>query len=149
MEEKWKYWLAGLIDGEGTITIAKYKGKGSISPYHNLLLKIGNLNIDLLKKIKEVTRCGWIMHDNRMGYRRPVGWCVKNNKALEIINEVYPILIVKKSQAEVAIEFGKLLKRNGSPKGHFGMTKLTEGELKKREDLFLKIKELNKKGRCS
>jgi hypothetical protein len=111
-------YLAGIIDGEGTITCCRaiqsyYKNSPNKKIYgYRLLCKVSNTDLELLYWIKErfggriskwsnnytekATLRGW-----KKGYS--IDWWTKD--ATEIVKLVYPYLIIKKRQATLALKF--------------------------------------------
>ena len=96
-------WLAGFIDGEGTIYITHGRDQ------QMLFLRIGNTHVPSLEKIKKICRVGYIgLHSGgrgRLGKREVYKWSVQANQALKVLQKVFPYLVTKKAQAEIAIAF--------------------------------------------
>jgi len=98
-----KAWLAGFLDGEGTIYIASTKRERS------LFLRIRNTHLPTLNRIKEIFRVGYIgPHSGgqtRLGKKQVYEWYVNDNQARKVLEAVFPYLVTKKAQAEVGIAF--------------------------------------------
>ena len=106
-------WLAGIIDGEGSIGAMSqhHKTENKTSTYRIRLrvtnthkgliewlrLKIGFGTISPIKKVKE---------HYKQGYE--LSWT--NQRAINIIRQIYPYMIIKRVQAEIAFEFDETLK---------------------------------------
>lgn len=99
-------YLAGIVDGEGTITLAKStRSVGGITP----LLSVANTDMKLINwlsnniggkvsvKAKPNERC-------KTGYR---WYTCSVRDVLELIKMVYPYLIIKKDNAEEVLSFCK------------------------------------------
>lgn len=103
MTETEKAWLAGFIDGEGTIYISSSK-KG-----RELALRVRNTHLPSLDRIKQICKIGHIgPHGGgpgRLGKRKGYEWYATNMQALKVLENVYPYLVTKRAQAEVAIAF--------------------------------------------
>jgi len=104
MEETDIAYLAGIVDGDGSISIAKctrYKGRCR----YWLQLNVTNCSKELVEWIKD--RYGGTIQTKtpttkgRAIYR----WCLANQNAEYLIEELVDYLIVKKDQAYVALEF--------------------------------------------
>lgn len=95
-------YLAGIIDGEGTIRI----GKGGTTKYY-AAISVGNVNkevIDLLTKtFGSKTRIEKIRTPSRQSIYR---WGTGGNLSVpKIIKSLLPYLIIKKKQAEIVLKF--------------------------------------------
>src|SRR3989344_3532377 len=95
-------YLAGIIDGEGTIRI----GKGGTTKYY-AAISVGNVNkevIDLLTKtFGSKTRLEIVKISNRQPIYR---WGTSGNLAVpQILKILLPYLIVKKKQANIVLKF--------------------------------------------
>lgn len=103
MEEIEKTWLAGLVDGEGTITILRHRVKGRNKALFRPLLCITNSNLEILQRCKAITGVGEIYQQKRqeLHYRQVHRWMVSDGKAVSIILEIRPYLIAKRRQAEI------------------------------------------------
>jgi hypothetical protein len=123
MSETEKAYLAGFVDGEGCICITKhYNKKRTRSPIYHLDLSISSTNLEIVEYIANMTGAGSIHigvkenEDHRAGYI----WVVGCNKAIDVLNEIYPYLRIKKTQAEIAFLFQKTMsasnRRRGVPK---------------------------------
>ena len=64
-------------------------------------------------------------------------WKINSIKAAEMLKKILPYLKYKNDQAEVAIRFQERMQKAGSPQ-------ISEHELSKREELYLKCKNLKK-----
>ena len=122
-------WLAGIIDGEGSITIynfiktqqSGYKDKNKICTYTAFVigLSVSNNNKDVIDKIKRITNTNVSVSKISQGkygntnYR----WKVSSRKdILRILKEVKPYLVAKKIQANLMIEFINIRNENGYSK---------------------------------
>ncbi len=109
MEEEILPYVAGLMDGEGSITIGiskPSKKKQLKSPSHWLQVGITNTNRELIGWLYE--KFGGHISDNshspsRKKQRPCWAWRVMSNEAKDFLVSLYPYLRVKKRQAELAI----------------------------------------------
>jgi hypothetical protein len=98
-------YLAGLVDGEGSILIIK-------QPTHTLHLKITMTNYEVLKAVQDTFGghlYGPYKHKGAIHKRRHWEYRAETKLALEILKKIYPFLIVKKDEASCAIEFGEYM----------------------------------------
>lgn len=110
MEERRVAWLAGFIDGEGTITLCKIKG------FYRPILQIVNTNLASLQECQAIMthisgRKPLIKHKSFSGTRLS-HWkdsfqiqVVKQQDVKLLCQALIPYLIVKKLQAELVVKF--------------------------------------------
>jgi len=114
-----KAYLAGLIDGEGSVQIVRattsYNRK-SRRIYHQLRVLVFNNNYDMISWIKNAVGYGNIRTRKRQSPRHQKGYIYVATalKALEIVRAVYPYLIAKKKQADVAFLFGETIRKKSN-----------------------------------
>ena len=147
-------YAAGIIDGEGCITISIKSNKKkhpTYNPSYVPRIVVGNLNGHILDLMFGLfggsirTRCN--KYEN--GYLTEMVWEISSEKASRTAQQVYPFLRSKRTQAEILIrlqnrikvEYRKLLK-SGYKKGYH--PRLSQHEIEERHNLYLKIKEANK-----
>ena len=141
-------WLAGFIDGEGSITIAKRKRQKSINYNYDLQLRIINTDKSLLDHCQSIIGKGEIKAPlvAKATYKQSWSWSLWANSAKEALIKVSPYLVGKQMQAKLGIELqdninmGKKLR----PGGRYQSTPRNEIEI--REHLFKEMKQLNKRG---
>lgn len=131
-------YIAGFVDGEGSFTIGYYNSSKKRGRYHKVVLQICQKDISVLQYIQIFLNVGhssiYLREKTGVYYLRYQG---KN--AEEIAKLLYPYLIVKKSQAQVVVEFSKLKKKlNGKY-----YQKITSSDLLKRNDLMNRIRGIN------
>jgi len=103
--EKFIY-LAGFLDGEGSITgwCAKEQKKRGV---YNLKIYTTSTNKEVTEWIK--SNFGGLIYVNRSPSRKPHWktsyiWCIERPKTKEFLEQILPYLIIKKKQAEVALK---------------------------------------------
>lgn len=132
-------YLAGLMDGEGTISIYKHwcNRKWWLSPE----IIISNTNLALLEWI-QTGYDGWIRPQKIYPGRKPMYvWKKQGKKAIDFIRLIEPFLRLKKAQAQILFDFGKTISTVS-----MGSKKLTEGTTEYRIKLKDNIRKLNKRG---
>ena len=103
-------WLAGLIDGEGTITVRYLKRRDGSRRYQPIIV-ISNKERRLLEKVQELIGHGRISSYGKYHIRRHPNWSqvyrleIKGSRiVLEILQSVYPYLVIKRKQAELVMK---------------------------------------------
>jgi len=96
-------YIAGLVDGEGCITISKRPYKGG----YQLVFRVAMYDKEPLDFIAD-TFGGSVNYPNRKD-GKPI-WCytATGDLALEIMKTLQPYLLVKDKEAQVAITFQEL-----------------------------------------
>lgn len=105
-------YLAGIIDGEGSIRIELEKGKKRQRPdYYRLRLSVSNTYYGLMEWLTEHFIGSFIKEKKRVGNLKQVyQWEIKAPKRVaQIVRLIYPYLIVKKRQAEIAFELAEIM----------------------------------------
>jgi len=102
-------YLAGIMDGEGSIFIAKQKSKLRTNPSYILRLSITSTDKPLCEWIMGKFG-GHIIYDKKQssrgtGYKACYHWRIVGNKAKAILIGIQKYLIIKKEKAELAILF--------------------------------------------
>jgi len=104
-------WLAGLIDGEGTITVERLRRRKNNNINYRPLIVINNTSLELIQKVREVCSCGTIsLHSPSYMKRFPQKRTVYSIKikgsfnVSAILKQIYPYLIVKRKQAEIVLK---------------------------------------------
>lgn len=100
-------YLAGLIDGEGTIGLVCTKRNGENN--YNPQVNITNTNLTLLDWCLATTGIGIIsIHNIYLSNSKRKDcyyWRLRNNEILEFLPIILPILIIKQRQAELVLEY--------------------------------------------
>lgn len=144
-------YIAGLIDGEGTIRVKKDSRR---ELYYPIVIVVTNSNKDLVDIIHLTIGCGTVRPQL---WERPhnVWWSknpIKQKKVIwrlgifnksdiyELLRQVYPYIILKRELAELVME---LIEIRNSLKTRRGKLK---GQRSDRErEIYLRVKELNSK----
>ena len=117
--EKLSY-FAGIIDGEGTITIYRQIYKSGYEPTYGMRLLVSSTDMILLEWCKEnfegtiqTIRCGEANH------RDTYQWVLGMKKTRRVLLKVMPYLLIKQKQAELVLEFYEKCKRGQSRVGSY------------------------------
>lgn len=139
-----KAYLAGIMDGEGSIGITKRKiRKRGITPEYRARLRITNVSKELMNfiedKIKNQGSYYICERKNRAPNRKTIYELEMGDRlTVKFLKEVLPYLIIKKRHAENVIELKNTFNIRYRPVPSF----ITEI----REKCFLFQKELNRRG---
>jgi len=109
MEETELAYTAGIIDGEGSISLLLNKCKKQ-KAFYQMRVTVRNTNEWLVQWLK-VTYGGYFYpshygdEERAKNWKPQWQWAIAANKALVFLKLIYPYLRLKKPQAEVAIQF--------------------------------------------
>ena len=147
-------YLAGIIDGEGTIGIKKHdEGWVKFQPYISFVCsnrKVVEMIADFIDGNLYCNPSDFQNRQKKICYRTSICGTIKPIKPLE---KLLPYLVIKKEQAELALKFCKemkrvpLEKRGGDKRKMKGIKLMPIEEMQWRESLWLKCRELNALGR--
>lgn len=134
-------WVAGIFDGEGSLTIKRSNRSGTV--HYQLWVTVGMSDRpenEKALKILQKAFGGNISRIKPKGNRiGAVAWTVVSNQALECLKKVIPYLVIKKKQAELLIEFqSNCISRTGPKKD--------PEKLARQEDYFYRLRNMNIKG---
>lgn len=146
---EWAY-FAGIIDGEGSLTIGSYAQTAKGTPTFNSALGISNTEEALIDWV--VARFGgakmtYTRSQTPKNARRTVyRWQVTGHKLLAICQAVLPYSVIKKRQLEIMIEFQKSYSLREYKKGQRGPS-LPDHVLDRRFKLICELRSLhNRRG---
>ena len=110
-------WAAGIIDGEGcvsiTVDIPNLKNN-QVSLSHRLCLEVSMVHQPTILKLHRLFNIGSVSRRNPQNKRYKVQWKwrILQNEAAKVLTLLQPFLFVKQSQCRVALRFHKLCKRH-------------------------------------
>lgn len=135
-------WLAGLIDGEGCITVNKQRpgSGGRVNVSYRLYLKITMCHEVTIRRILEITGVGAITTNIPKNPKRRQSWTwwASNRQAAMIIQEVRPFLVTKAHEADIALEWADApLAPRGGPGGGKPVPPVL---LAAREDIYQRLR---------
>lgn len=148
-------YIAGLIDGEGSILLTRHWIKNRKRYYYNVKVRLFNTNIEALEWVQIKVGGGSLFpfpnyrYSNRFNTQKQMYILDFSRRlAVELLRRVLPYLIVKRRQAEVILDYHEKTKHkmNFVKKGQpfYGSHPLTEEELKLREEYYKKMRSLNR-----
>ena len=134
MEEVEKAYLAGIVDGEGTVTLMKHHKNETPVPF----VSIANNNLELLKWTKFLVGGNICSKKKRLLHHSDSYVLnIRQDRALRFLNEIKEYLIIKKQQAElITAQYKAVTPRTG---------KYTPEMLAKKYELVAKIRKLNQR----
>ena len=139
-------YLAGLIDGEGSVSIYRRYSDQTIKSFvFSPVFKIGmtgEISFEIIRFIQGKYGGDLWVRDYNNGYKPCMMLAIKGKKILPILKDIYPFLIVKKPQAQIVYEYFSGLLTQKSWKS----PAMPESEYQRRSALYEKMKILNKKG---
>ncbi|MBI2037237.1 MAG: hypothetical protein HYT14_02660 [Candidatus Liptonbacteria bacterium] len=137
MTETDKAYLAGLIDGEGYITIWHRSGKWS---GHQVMMKITNTKIDVLSQIADDFGGHKQIERNRARSKPSIDIHWSARKAVVLLRMVQPYLRIKAEQCRLALEFSEMVRLPNAK-----ARAITPEEWEQREKLRIAIQNLNRR----
>ena len=101
-----KAYLAGLVDGEGSIIIRHNHGNGNIQGL-SLVVQVAMANTLVLEWAKSLYGGQvYTYRDKRNDSWKPIThWHISARQALSLLGDIYPYMRVKANEACVAIDF--------------------------------------------
>jgi hypothetical protein len=143
MSETEKAYLAGIIDGEGSILVSRVSRPANRSGYRFYpVVQIINTSKQMLEWVSTVTGIGKIYNKKHAGEgakRKAYTWKTKHQQVRRVLEQILPYLIIKKDSAENCIEFCKFLEETGK-------ANYSKYPLEKLEYFWNRSSDLNKRG---
>ena len=133
-------YLAGIVDGEGTIRIGSSKAsKSNWNTRYYASISLGMTNKEIIEML--VKRFGSKVREERVANRKVMyRWGTSGNITVpNILKQLLPYLIVKKEQAKLVIEYCSKIKTTGFRRNK----KLPKQQLLWREEFYQKVRKLN------
>jgi hypothetical protein len=126
-------YFAGIIDGEGSISIVRSKEKGKV--YYAPLISITNTNMALIQKCMDIFKSGRFYAEKRTkpGHKTKFVYNIGSVRGVrQILTQIIDELTVKKQHAKIVLEFIKVKEQKT---GH--------GVSAREVELFEELKKLN------
>ncbi len=147
MENQDLSWVAGFMDGEGTITIKRYnryKGQSlRYQAYISCTQSQAMYNIRAIESLKEYFGGSLTRYKQPKGLQsRPtIQWVITSKTAYSVAKMLLPYLRIKQEQARLLIKFQESMTLMS------GRKRLPEEEIEKRDKLWFEMRKLNVKGK--
>lgn len=141
MDEVTRAYIAGLVDGEGCISISRDRRGVS---YH-LRVEISMVNKSVIQFLHNSLGGGFYRHNKARGRQREDwSWRVFGQRAYNVLKLLLPYLRVKKANAMLGIDFRDNWQDQRRQSGYKrGQPHIQYEELKRRQECYIKMKELN------
>src|SRR3990167_2578066 len=105
-------YLAGIIDGEGCISIHKQLGTRQLRKRHILYIHIANTDEKLMQYLLNKVGGNVSRRQVKKKWKISRVWRIGDNKAKELLKQVYPYLILKRKQAKIGFELRETYNNN-------------------------------------
>lgn len=130
-------WLAGIIDGEGSIFIMKQQRHDRDRKF-NYILRISVQSTDpfmapLCKEIAGVGEALQVMIDKRPNMSNTLKWQCNGRLAVSLLKRILPYMKVKHEQAKLAIAFQETTKKHWKH--------MTELDYQSQAEFYVKLKQ--------
>jgi hypothetical protein len=149
-------YIAGLIDGEGSIMLTRHWIKNRRRYYYNIKVRIFNTNLEALEWVQ--LKVGGGSLNVVSSYNKRGRFTIRTQKdyyyldfarrlAVPLLRRILPYLIIKKKRAELILDYHEKTKykmnfiKKGQP--FYGSHPLNRDELKLREEYYLKVRSLS------
>lgn len=104
VSETSKAYIAGIIDGEGSIMI---RGCGNLD---EVLVEVGNTDVKMVDFLKASYGGSITVYNPKRSKRTMFVWRIWCNEAEAVLRDVEPYLITKKEQAFVALRLREIVR---------------------------------------
>lgn len=140
-------YLAGLVDGEGSIGIYRRKAETltrevAFTPVFKIGMT-GDIAKEIILQMRDKYGGDFWTRAYDHGYKPCHMLAIKGKKILKLLEDVYPHLLVKREQARIILEYfsGDMSQKK------WGSQAMPDAEYQRRVVLYEKIKALNLKNR--
>lgn len=138
-------YLAGIVDGEGTIGIHKSRDADRLIESYSLNIAIVNTDYRLVNWLEEnfegSVRTTKPQQEN---WKDKFEWRMGGYSAYKLLRKVRPFLIIKAEQAEVGINFWERCSKINNRAKKLGRPLWM---IQRQEEYYERMRELNKRGR--
>ena len=110
--ERLMAYVAGIVDGEGTVHIMEAWGARSLSPSHHVQVTITNTSTDLMEWL--VSNLGGRIEIRRdpgrpAHHKQPYSWRVHGMNAENLLRAIQPWVVIKARQVDCALRLRALI----------------------------------------
>lgn len=130
-------WVAGIVDGEGTITIRTKPYPGG-KRYQVASLSVCNTDTELIAQVVEFTGIGRLYFNIRANHKRKEvwRWQTDQRQAAAVVEQLLPWLTAKRRVGELLLEF-QTLRRSG---------KYRDGDRERQLGIVAEVRACNQRG---
>lgn len=138
-------WAAGFIDGEGTITLKRYKAKTAIRGLHyQPFVSLSQANHEGhpngVEHMKELFGGSTSMYLSKAPRLHVTQWSIVSRQAIECLKKIRPYLKVKDRHADLLLSYYETV-------GEKSKTyRITDEQMAKREAIWAQMRAMNQKG---
>src|SRR3954469_3813136 len=137
-------YLAGILDGEGCLGIGLRIRRGC--RYIVATVQVTNTDVRLLEWLMQYYEGNIYPRSKEVGNRKPVYlWSVASRKAMRVVNDAFPYLIVKREQALLLRSIPNREPFRDTTTGRMRV-RFTEADFAENDRLLAEIRALNKRG---
>src|SRR5881628_3015542 len=140
-------YLAGFVDGEGYLGLARIRRRHRTSEYC-LRLSIYNTNRAILEEIKRTTGGTMsVVGQRRAGWKHSYALILTNAAAARVIQKIKPFLLVKSEQSEALLAFDQRIRAGRRVRDAAGrLLPLARREIRFRQTVYNRVKRMNRRG---
>ena len=130
-------WVAGIVDGEGTITVRTKPYPGG-KRYQVASISVPNTDVSMIARLVECTGIGRVGMNVRPSHKRKRiwRWQTDQQQAAAVVRQLLPWLTAKADQAVLLLEM-QSLRRCG---------KYLPGAQERQQAIVRELRELNRRG---
>ena len=127
MNEHEAAWVAGFIDGEGTIAFWNQRSK---HPESNWIIEVaaGNTHTVTIERLKMLAGCGRVQVLNKYPHQTLYLWKATSKAAEKFLERIRPYSVTKATQIDLALSGVRL--RREAPREKKRITKDTHAKLR-------------------
>ena len=109
LDEKTKGYIAGIIDGEGSLMVYPFKSKEGYTIYQ-ARLAVGNTKKELIDYLEKTTGIGRVRVSHTSQGKPFYYWALHGNNIRKFLPSILPYLLLKRKQAELLLEYLSIVK---------------------------------------
>jgi len=151
ISEGWKGWIAGIIDGEGCISVRKRYDSNNKTGHFDVRISVANTDFAMVKSLKKIIGLGGLQFKRTIPPRQDYWrYAIGGKSGWQLLELLLPYLVTKHKRALIAIELGKRITgRQGYIHLGYHGSAVSIDEITTRKELAGQIKSLNVVGRSA
>ena len=136
-------YVAGIIDGEGTISFKRQEGRNR-NFYLTPILSVSNTDLPMVERLVEITGNGAIRLLKRLEKKHKTAylWELSTSQIQRVLPCIEPFLVTKRERAQLVLEYFELQEK-GRIEGSRG---LSPGDLPRVQAIYDRMRELTHRG---
>lgn len=107
-------WLAGIMDGEGTLGIHKHARKNGNKSVYAVAFSVGNTDKKMIDQVSSILKCVGVqacpsVYQIKLKSWKPMYFIQigKRSEIVKILDKLLPFLVTKKERASLVLEWCK------------------------------------------